>query len=229
MLASVFIGTPRSAQQATRRKLLDRLLPRLCVGCDTTASNGTLLVIAISIAFVCAVCACVQAACLPVCLPRATLQCCFEGQAIAAIMMRADKLRMVSVLLLFGPCVARVLAADGSGKGEMPPQAPIIGILSQPLMAPNGTDFNVTYFPMSYPEYAAMGGARTVAVLCDTPVAELKDLYHSINGLIVPGAHMTTNCSVMWCHCRWTKLHDNHCMMPCASTCSCHGTCNRIA
>ena len=144
-------------------------------------------------------------------------------------MMLADKLRMVSVLLLFGPCVARVLAADGSGKGEMPPQAPIIGILSQPLMAPNGTNFNVTYFPMSYPEYAAMGGARTVAVLCDTPVAELKDLYHSINGLIVPGAHMTTDCSVMWCQCRWTKLHDNLCMTPCAPPCSRHGTCGTIA
>lgn len=33
-----------------------------------------------------------------------------------------------------------------------------------------------------------MSGARTVAVLCDTPEADLRKLYQSINGLLVPGA-----------------------------------------
>lgn len=80
----------------------------------------------------------------------------------------------------------RVLQADSSDRSSSTDRSPIIGILSQPLPPPLN---NMSYFAASYPKYAAMGGARTVPILCDTPVEELKALYQKINGVIVPGAH----------------------------------------
>jgi hypothetical protein len=64
---------------------------------------------------------------------------------------------------------------------------PTIGVLSQPMILPGASTWNMTYFPASYAKYAAMAGSRVVPVVCDTPKAELKALYKRINGLIVPG------------------------------------------
>jgi hypothetical protein len=102
-------------------------------------------------------------------------------------MMLVDLIACLLVLDCASRAQARVLAATPTSETSTPKKdqtAPIIGILSQPL----GTvSPNVSYFPASYPKYAAMAGARTVPVLCDTPEAELKALYSKINGLIVPG------------------------------------------
>lgn len=86
---------------------------------------------------------------------------------------------------------ARTLAAPPEAPFESDAEvlhtadAPIIGVLSQPLglRAPN-----TSYFPASYSKYVAMAGARVVPVLCDASTAELHKLYSQINGLVVPGA-----------------------------------------
>ena len=70
--------------------------------------------------------------------------------------------------------------------------APVIGVLTQPLGPLHESMAQYTYFPASYSKYAAMSGARTVAVLCDTPKEDLRKLYKSINGLLVPGAHASS-------------------------------------
>ena len=85
-------------------------------------------------------------------------------------------------------CTADTVPVQSSGPPSHETQeTPIIGILSQPLGPLHPEMDGYTYFPASYAQYAAMSGARVVAVLCDTPEPELRKLYESINGLVVPG------------------------------------------
>lgn len=59
---------------------------------------------------------------------------------------------------------------------------PVIGVVTQPT-----PPANATYFAASYVQYAEMGGARIVPVLCDQSTTELTELFGKLNGLIVPG------------------------------------------
>lgn len=69
-------------------------------------------------------------------------------------------------------------------KGVSTP-VPVIGIISQ-TREPKFPG-NVSYLAASYGQFAEMGGARVVPVLCDQSKEELSELFGKLNGLIVPG------------------------------------------
>lgn len=64
-------------------------------------------------------------------------------------------------------------------------ERPIIGILTEPLGSLSA--YNQTYIASSYVKFAESGGARVVPLHFDAPIAELKELFSQINGIIFPG------------------------------------------
>jgi len=66
---------------------------------------------------------------------------------------------------------------------------PIIGILSQPSYGSQGSQ----YIAASYVKYIESAGARVVPILYDISSADLKILFSSINGILLPGGGVDFN------------------------------------
>ena len=75
------------------------------------------------------------------------------------------------------------------GKWNAPAQTnmqPVIGILSQPT-AGTLAKYGDQYIAASYIKWVEAGGGLAVPIPYDTPTAELKEIYESINGFLLPG------------------------------------------
>ena len=66
---------------------------------------------------------------------------------------------------------------------------PIVGIMTQPLGTEisNASSTNVTYIAASYVKFLESAGARVVPIHYDSSDEELTALFHSINGILLPG------------------------------------------
>jgi len=82
------------------------------------------------------------------------------------------------MLLLLTPVIAAIVN-----------NRPIIGIMTQPLGTEisNGTSKNTTYIAASYVKFLESAGARVVPIHYDSSDDELKALFNSINGILLPG------------------------------------------
>eukprot|EP01017_Pseudomicrothorax_dubius_P004420 TRINITY_DN1087_c0_g1_i6.p1 TRINITY_DN1087_c0_g1~~TRINITY_DN1087_c0_g1_i6.p1 ORF type:complete len:376 (+),score=96.35 TRINITY_DN1087_c0_g1_i6:69-1196(+) len=66
---------------------------------------------------------------------------------------------------------------------------PTIGVLSQPSEFPEigYPASKYSYIAASYTKFVEMAGARAVPIRWDLPYDQLKTLFHSVNGLLLPG------------------------------------------
>ena len=62
--------------------------------------------------------------------------------------------------------------------------APVIGVLSQPLLDQKGT-----FIASSYIKFIESGGGRVIPLKYDMSIKELKNITRSLNGILLPGGN----------------------------------------
>jgi gamma-glutamyl hydrolase len=72
---------------------------------------------------------------------------------------------------------------SGSAVGVGPGSSPLIGILTQDF------DANHTYMAASYAKLVESAGGRAVAIHHEAPLAHIRKLHASLNGVILPGGN----------------------------------------
>lgn len=73
-------------------------------------------------------------------------------------------------------------------------QRPIIGVLAQECQPYFAEALcNTSYIAASYVKYVESGGARVVPVFIDQPEEYYRTIFHSINGLLIPGGDVSLN------------------------------------
>ena len=101
-----------------------------------------------------------------------------QGVAAAALLRwRAARLGLLVALVQHASASpAAVSSIDDSS-------SPVIGILTQDW------DANHTYMAASYAKFVEMGGGQAVAIHHEAPLWQIRQLYRSLNGVLLPGGN----------------------------------------
>eukprot|EP00958_Prasinococcus_capsulatus_P029974 scaffold7830_cov376-Prasinococcus_capsulatus_cf.AAC.5 len=91
-------------------------------------------------------------------------------------------MRRLLLACLLVCCAAIAAPAQDGGATNT---RPLVGILSQPdEHLPEGAS---SYIAASYVKLVEASGARAVPILCNATTAQLTNLFHSVNALLLPG------------------------------------------
>lgn len=83
--------------------------------------------------------------------------------------------------------IAALLRCGEAGGQVAPNYRPLIGVLAQENLPDDPVAHGSSYIAASYVKYLESGGARVVPIRINRSEEEYNEIFHSINGLLLPG------------------------------------------